>query len=278
MTVRAGLSASLATLLAALLAAPVLTEAAPGQQDAGYSERIEVPRQRFPACCPRPDWWDAVGEVPRIHSMEGFLEVWQDRALSAEQRAKALFQAIEDNQRTDDDITAAAVTYFFSVGRSYRYLRPLTEFGVGRYLDYDRPLVGYSGKPGDLSAGIVRNLATIYLADGEPERAVPLLEHILGPRRDEVNDHLLELTALRLGQALDSLGRDPEAITVLLAAKRDFDGDWESRLDDELAAIRGRMGLTYYLHDRRFSGPALVVLLALALAAGVFWRRRPRLG
>lgn len=264
--------------LAAVLAALALSGLAPAQQENLFAQKIEVPRQSFPTCCPRPAWWDSVGEVPRIHSMEGFLEVWQDKALSTEQRAKALFQAIEDHQGTDDDITAAAVTYFFSVGRSYRHLRDLMEFGVGRYLDYDRPLVGYSGKPGDLSAGMVRNLATIYLADDEPERAVPLLNHILGPRRDDVNDHLLELSALRLGQALEAMGRDPEAITVLLAAERDFNGDWEPRLDKELGVIRARMGPRYYLHDWRLSGPAVAVLLVLVLALGLFWRRRPRLG
>lgn len=263
--------------VAVILAALAAAGPAPAQQAASFAERVEVPLQRFPACCPRPEWWESAGPVPHVNTMEGFLEVWQDRALGAEQKAKALFQVIEDHQRTDDDITAAALTYFYSVGRSYPYLRELTEFGVGRYLDYNRPLEGYSGKPGDLSAGMARNLARIYLADGEPERSVPLLRHILGPRRAEVNDHLLEFTALYLGQALDAIGRGPDAIAVLLAAKRDFAGDWEPKLDEELAGIRGRMGLEYYLHDRRVSGPALIGLLGLALVLGIFWRRRPRL-
>ena len=265
--------------LAAVLAVAFLGLPVPGaaQQDDAFAQRIDVPPQGFPSCCPRPDWWDAVGEVPRVHSMEGFLQVWQDRSLSAEQRAKALFQAIEDHQQTDHDITAAAVTYFYSVARSYPHIRALTEFGVGRYLDYDQPLDGYSGKSGDRSAGMARNLARIYISDGEPELAVPLLRHILGPRRDEVNDHMLEFAALYLGQALGRLGRNAEAVEVLLAAKRDFEGDWEARLDDQLAETRRAMGPGYYLHDTRVSGPALLAFLALIAAVGVFWRRRPRL-
>lgn len=266
--------AAVCVLAAALAGLPAST---PAQQRDGGTERIEVPARDFPACCPRPAWWSDAGEVPRVQTMEGFLSVWQDAGLSAEQKAKALFQAIEDNHRLDDDITAAAVTYFYSVGRSYDHLRELTEYGTGRYLDYDRPLDGYGGKSGDISAGMARNLARIYLADGEPARAVPLLRHILGPRRDEVNDHLLEFAALYLAQALEALGRQPEAIEVLLDAKSEFDGDWESRLDDGLAGIRAGMGAEYFLHDTRISGPALAVLLGLVLILGIFWRRRPRL-
>lgn len=231
----------------------------------------------FPGCCPRPPWWDAAGPVPHVRSYDEFLAVWQDRTLSDAQRAKALFQAIEDHLHSDDHITAAAVTYFYSVGRSYRHLRALTEFGAARYLDYDQPVARTRGKPGDLAAGMARNLARIYIRDGEPERAVALLRYILGPRRDDVNDHLLELAALYLGQALGTMGRDVEAIKVLTAARRDFAGDWEPRLDEELAMIRGRMGLAYYLHDRRISGPVLIGLLGLVLFLGVTRRRAPRL-
>jgi hypothetical protein len=247
-------------------------------QEAGLSgDGVEVPVQHFPSCCPRPDWWESVGPAPHVQTMDGFLKVWQDTSLSAERKAKALFQVIEDHYRNDDDLTAAAVTYYESVDGSYPQLRALLEFGVGRYLDYDRPLAHYAGKPGDLSAGMVRKLARIYIADGEPERAVPLLRHILGPRRDEVNDHMLELAAVPLGQALGELGREPEAIAVLLEAKQEFHGDWERLLDDELDRLRARMGLGYYLYDRRISGPLLVALLGVILALGIFWRRRPRL-
>jgi len=258
----------------ALVAQPGLVPA----QVAGLSgEGVEVPLQQFPSCCPRPDWWEAVGQAPHVQTMEGFLQVWQDKSLSAERKAKALFQVIEDHYQSDDDLTAAAVTYYDSVDRSYPHLRPLLEFGVGRYLDYDRPLDHYTGKTGDLSAGMARKLAQVYIADGEPERAVPLLKHILGPRRDEVNDHLLELSAVPLGRALGELGREPDAIAVLLQAKREFHGDWERLLDDELDRLHARMGLAYYLHDRRISGPLLAALLGLILVLAVFWRRKPRL-
>ncbi len=63
----------------------------------------------FPNCCPRPAWWDEVEVGTRIRTMEEFRSVWQNRALSDEQRAKALFQAVEDFHWSDDDITAAAV-------------------------------------------------------------------------------------------------------------------------------------------------------------------------
>ena len=262
-------------LAAALALAP---QPAPAQQPDPFAQAIDIPLQRFPTCCPRPEWWDAAGEVPRVHSLDGFLQVWQDKGLTAEQKAKALFQAIEDNHQTDDDITAPAITYIYYVARSYPYLRELTEFGVRRYLDYDRPMERYSGKPGDLSGGLARNLAEIYIRDGEPERAVPVLRHILGPRRDEVNGHTLQLAAITLGQALEKLGRGPEAVEVLIDARRSFDGSWEERIDRQLAQVADDMGPAYYLYDTRISGPVALIALALLLALGIFRRRRPRLG
>ena len=102
----------------------------------------------FPHCCPRPEWWDEVEVETRIDSMETFLTVWQNQALTDQQRAKALFQAIEDFGRRDDDITVAAINYYYWVDRDYGHIRSLYEFGVGRYLDYNRSLENYSGKAG----------------------------------------------------------------------------------------------------------------------------------
>ena len=103
----------------------------------------------------------------RIDSMETFLAVWQNQALTDEQKAKALFQAIEDFVRRDDDITAAAVNYYYWVDRDYDHIRRLYEFGVGHYLDYDRPLENYGGKAGDMSAGMVSLPNSDGLAPGE---------------------------------------------------------------------------------------------------------------
>jgi len=232
----------------------------------------------FPDCCPRPAWWDEVVVEARIQSMDEFLAVWQDRSLSDRQKAKALFRAIEDFVRRDDDITAAAVNYYYAVDRDYAHLRRLYEFGIGYYLDYDRPLENYGGEAGDMSAGMVNKLAKIYLREGAPERAVPWLQYILDVREAEVNDHLLETTAAHLGDALNRLGRAPEAIEVLLAAKRDYEGDWEKRLDEQLDKVRGDMGLSYYLYDQRFAKLALWAFVFGLLAVFMMrWRRSRRL-
>lgn len=230
----------------------------------------------FPDCCPRPAWWDQVEVETRIDSMETFLAVWQNRALTDKQRAKALFRAIEDFAQHNDDITAAAVNYYYWVDRDYDHILRLYEFGVGRYLDYDRPLQNYSGKSGDMSAGMVNNLAKLYLRAGEPERAVPWLRFILEVRSAEVNDHLLETAAAHLGDALNQLGRRPEAIQVLLAARRDYDGDWEQRLNDQLASLRNEMGLSYHIHDTRYGVRVLGAALILALGGILIWRRQRR--
>ncbi|HUS52825.1 MAG TPA: hypothetical protein VMY41_02330 [Thermohalobaculum sp.] len=232
----------------------------------------------FPDCCPRPAWWDDVEVEVRIDSMEVFLSVWQDKALTDQQKAKALFQAIEDFLRSNDDITAAAVNYFYWVGRDYDRIRKLYEFGVGRYLDYDRPLQNYGGKVGDMSDGMVNNLAKLYLLEGTPERAVPWLQYILDRREADVNDHILKTTAAHLGDALNRLGRGPEAIEVLLAARRDYGGDWEKLLDDELAKVRSSMGWSYYLHDQRLTRLLLAAGLVAFLAVYVLRRQRRQRG
>ena len=90
-----------------------------------------------------------------------------------------------------------------------------------------------------------------------------------------MNDHLLETAAVHLGDALNRLGRKPEAIDVLLAARRDYDGDWEKRLDEQLAEIRGEMGLSYYLHDTRLGVRARGLAVIVALG-GMLLRRRRR--
>ena len=231
----------------------------------------------FPDCCPRPAWWDDVEIDVQINSMETFLAVWQNRALTDKQRAKALFRAIEDFARRNDDITAAAVNYYYWVDRKYDHILKLYEFGVGRYLDYDRPLQNYTGKTGDMSAGMVNNLAKLYLRNGEPERALPWLRFILNERNAEVNDHLLETAAAHLGDALARLGREPEAVEVLLAARRDYDGDWEKRLDEQLIELRDKMGLSYHLHDTRYGVRAIAVatiVVLFMLVVGMLWRRR----
>lgn len=231
----------------------------------------------FPACCPRPSWWDEVEIDTRIDSMETFLALWQNQALTDEQKAKAMFRAIEDFARSDDDITAAAVNYYYWVDRDYPHIRQLYEFGVGTYLDYDRPLEDYSGEAGDMSAGMVNNLAKIYMREGMPQRAVPWLRYVLEVREAEVNDHLLETAAVHLGDALSRLGREPEAIEVLLAARQRYDGDWEERLDEQLANIQDSMGLRYHVYDTRQSLPVTGLALILALGGGmVWWRRRSR--
>lgn len=230
----------------------------------------------FPYCCPRPTWWDEVEMDRRIGTVEEFGAVWRDQSLTKKQKAKAMFRAIEEFHLSNGDIVAPSITYFRTVAGAYSHLRELYEYGVMSFIDFDRSLENYSGGSGDLSAGMVNNLSKIYLSDGEPERAVPLLRYILEAREDEVNDHLLEFAALHLGDALTRLRREPEAIEVLLTARRKYEGDWEGKLDDQLAKIRDQMGLAYYLHDTRPAGMLLGAFLFGLLAVYLLRRKSPR--
>ncbi len=270
----AGSTVGAAGIGLATLVMAVLIATAPPASARTPDPRLSSDPVEFPDCCPRPAWWDTVETPRRIDSMETFLSVWQDRSLSEQQKAKALFRAIEDHAGRDDDITAAAVNYFYWVGNDYDHIRGLYEFGAGRYLDYDRPLKNYSGKTGDMSAGMVNNLAKIYMREGEPEKAVPWLTFMLNEREAEVNDHLLETAAAHLGTALTRLERRPEAVEVLLAARRDYDGDWEKRLNEQLDDLRGEMGLSYYFHDTWYGLRLLGIALLIALGTFFLLQRR----
>jgi len=230
----------------------------------------------FPDCCPRPGWWGEVELELRIGSIEDFDAIWRNDALTDRQKAKAMFRAIEDFERRDDQITASAINYYYWVDRDYAHIRRLYEFGAANFLDYDRPLDGYGGEVGDMSAGMVINLAKIYLREDTPDRAVPWLRYILERREAEVNDHLLETAAVHLGDALNRLDMGPEAIEVLLTARERYDGDWEKRIDDGLTEVRERMGLAYFRHDTRWIAPVGLIAVLLAGAFRFYRRRRGR--
>ncbi len=234
----------------------------------------------FPGCCPRPDWWEEV-EIDRpVTTPAEFLAMWQDRSLTDRQKAKAMFRAIEQYHRNDLDIAVPALTYYYSVDRKYAHIRRLYEFGAAAYIDFDRSLENYGGESGDLSAGLINRLAQIYLREDLPERAEPLLDYMIRVRGDEINDHLLETASVHLGEALLRMDRSEDAVAMLIEARRAYDGDWEKRIDEQLARTRDAMGWRYYLHDTRLSLPigiavAAVVLVLLLRLGGRDRARRP---
>lgn len=240
--------------------------------------RLGVQSPGFPACCPLPDWWEET-DAPILRSQDDFEAMWQNGALDKRTKAKAMLRAIAGHHRSTPELAVPALTYLKSVAPDYAHLIPLYEFGLVSYVDYDRPLEGYGGKSGDWSAGIVNRLAELYLAADRPHNAIAPLSYLLKVRRAEVNDHLLEVAAANLGEALIASGDPAAAVDMLLAARVDFEGDWEDRLEATLAKARAEMGLTYYLVDTRHSLPVAVGALALTglallVLARVRWRRR----
>lgn len=261
-----------AALIAAMLLIPA--EGALAQPGEGRPHPMAVTRTvAFPGCCPRPAWWDEV-EIDRVITTPAeFQALWQDKGLNDRQKAKAMFRAIEDHHPRNPDIAAPALTYYYWVDRKYPYMRQLYEVAAAAYIDFDRSLERYSGKSGDLSAGMINRLAKIYLSEGLPERAEPLLDYMVRVREAEINDHLLETASAHLGEALLQLGRTEEAVARLVYARDSYDGDWEERIGEKLNTARSAMGLRYYLHDTRFSLP-VSALVGLALVMFLVLRGR----
>ena len=267
--------AFVAALIPASLAAQVT--AAPDWYDRPHPMSI-TRTIAFPDCCPRPDWWDEV-EIDRvIRTPDELLAIWQDKGLTDRQKAKALFRAIEDHHRSNPDVAAPALAYYYWVDRKYPHMRRLYELGAAAYIDFDRSLENYGGKTGDLSAGMINRLAQIYLREGEPARAEMLLDYMIKVRGHEINDHMLEWASIHLGAALRDMDRPEAAIATLVGAAAAYDGDWEERIEEELAEIRDQMGWRYYLNDTRLTYPvaAIVAVILFLVLLRMAFRDRSR--
>ena len=118
---------------------------------------------------------------------------------------------------------------------SYPYMMPLLEFAVQRYFDFATLLANYDGGSGDSIAGIVEKLARLYTGSNQPQRAIALIERLLSAREPDINDHTLEFLALQHARALVRAGRQAEAIAVLRTAIANYHGDWEPKLQKQLA-------------------------------------------
>ncbi|GIX49283.1 MAG: hypothetical protein KatS3mg131_3494 [Candidatus Tectimicrobiota bacterium] len=218
---------------------PPAAAVAPQAQEAEASVPLDPAaaaiREAFLRCCPRPAWWqhESIRGVA-INSYDDLLAYWQNKSRSKRQFFKAAYQAILDHPQ-DTDLVVTAIKLMPYGDSSYPHLRQLLEFAVAHYFHYRQPLANYGGMAGDTIAGIVEDLARIYLGQGEPERAVALIERLLKERGKEINDHMLELLALVHAQALSRAGRQAEAIAVLQHAIDAYHGDWEKQLRESLA-------------------------------------------
>jgi tetratricopeptide (TPR) repeat protein len=214
----------------------------------GYADEagFRPPAHSLPACCPRPKWWDQV-EGPRIETRTDFRNVWLSKELSDLQKAKAMFRAIEEKTGVDDEIASLAINYYENVDRDYPHITALKELGVSRYFDLDRDQSNYSGEVGDTSAGLVNDLARLYLKAGRAENAAGLIIRLILERGQEINPHLKERASLLMVDALRKQDRQAEAVSVVNYALKTYDGSWEKALIKARDALKADLGWRYYL-------------------------------
>ena len=83
---------------------------------------------------------------------------------------------------------------------------------------------------GDTSAGLVNDLARLYLKAGRAEDAAGLIIRLILERGHEINPHLKERASLLMVDALRKQGRQEEAVGVVNYALKTYDGSWEKAL------------------------------------------------
>jgi len=214
----------------------------------GFSEEANFrpPQHALVDCCPRPSWWEQT-IAPQINTSEDFQEVWLSKELTNTQKAKAMFRAIEEHMGRDDEIASKAINYYQYVDKKYPHILALKELGVAQYFNLDRDLEHYSGKVGDTTAGLVNDLARLYLKEGRARESAGLISRLVIERGHEINGHLLETSSLIMIDALKKQGRIGEAVGVVNYAIKAYDGDWEMSLIKAREELKTTLGWRYYL-------------------------------
>jgi tetratricopeptide (TPR) repeat protein len=195
-------------------------------------------RNAFEEAAPKPDWWDRVATDTEIKTYDELLAYWQNNHRTDNQFFKAAYQAILDYP-LDADLVVNAINLLPHADRGYPHTTTMCEFAIERHFDYNRPLNGYAGKPGDCIAGIARDLSRIYNGTGNYMWTIELLERLFEKRQHEINDQMLELLTLDYAEALYDYGQTDEAVAVLESAIKNYNGDWENRLEETLNRYRG---------------------------------------
>lgn len=260
-------------ILACLGAPMVQAKTWPG----GYADEagFRPPAHALSECCPRPLWWDQV-ESPHIETRKDFQDVWQSRDLSDLQKAKAMFRAIDEKIGVDDEIASLAINYYQSADRDYPHITVLKELGVSRYFALDRDQTHYSGGVGDTSAGLVNDLARLYLKAGRAEDAAGLIIRLILERGHEINPHLKERASLLMVDALRRQGRQEEAVGVVNYALKTYDGSWEKALIKARNELKTTLGWRYYLAAGWLPYLAAILFVFLVISVTFYALRRRR--
>lgn len=195
-------------------------------------------RRDFQAAAPQPKWWDGVSTDTEIQTFDDLIAYWQNTQRTDHQFFKAAYQAVLDHP-LDEDLVVNAINFLPHADKGYAHTVSMGEFALERHFGYSRSLNDYAGKPGDSIAGIARDLARIYNGVGDYGSAIELVERLLEEREDDINDQMLELLALDYAEALYGDGETGQAVAVLESAIDRYNGNWESRLEEQLDRYRG---------------------------------------
>src|SRR5581483_5459870 len=146
---------------------------------------------------PKPSWWDDVPATPlRIRSLGDLRSVWQSGTNDEPSRRrfyKLAYQAILDRPG-DDDLVSNAIDLMANVADGDDRL-PLLEFGFSHFFSYNQRTDNcVHCKIGDEAGEMVRDLAQAYIAHGDYEQAIDVIQRFVEARDTDVSDYNLALT------------------------------------------------------------------------------------
>jgi tetratricopeptide (TPR) repeat protein len=185
---------------------------------------------------PPPLRWHAILCFKSIDSVEELRAYWHENANSNPKKfVKAAYYAVirhPDNV----DMLMMTVNLFPYCDPNFPRLASLMEYALERHYYYRDHRCG--AYPADTVAGIVKELAELYVQNKEADKAIAVVEELLNRRKTEVNDHLLEFLSEVYAKALYSKGDTEKAIHVLENAITEYNGDWEKDLRTQLEFYR----------------------------------------
>jgi len=191
-------------------------------------------RQKFQQMFPKPKWWDRIQiEDAKVRSPAELLRASHKyHKISPDTKFKVAYIALLEYPFDEEMVTLAII---MMNSRSYPKNMELLEFGLSNYFDYNFTL---SGKSGDWTAVKTRDLSQIYIRQKRYDEAISIIEKLFSQRKDEINDHTLELTSIEYATALFKTKRKAEAISVLEKAIEEYEGSWEKQLKKKLSEIK----------------------------------------
>lgn len=179
----------------------------------------------------QPVWWDSLPRSPLvIRSFGDLMAIWQSHTNDEPARRrfyKLVYQAILDHPGDEDLVAVGIHLMSFAADSGGRF--PLLKFGVDHFFSYNQRTDNcVHCKVGDTTGEMVRDLAGEYIARGEPEAAIEIIQRLVDERESDVSDYNLALTFETMAEAYWKLKDVDGAKAAIQEGLRRYPSGWQA--------------------------------------------------